>query len=213
MCAAGFIEGLELLKEKGCDLSKADSDGFTPAHCAAREGHLPALRLLHSYGVPMNVKDKDGRTPAYCATKKGHPECAAFLKEVMPIDLRVTALVETGDVNSLHRLQSEKAWTDLETAVHSMKEADGNTRHYTAMVLAAVHKQLEVMRWLIEKGAKVDEIREGHALPSNAAAGIGFIEGLGLLKEKGCDLSKADSNGLTPVCAHARQEQGWPRTC
>ena len=38
--------------------------------------------------------------------------------------------------------------------------------HYTAMAMAANFKQLEVMRWLIEKGAKMDEIREWHHRPS-----------------------------------------------
>jgi ankyrin repeat protein len=80
--------------------------------------------------------------------------------------------------------------------------ADGNIWHWTAMAVAAYYKQLEVMRWLIEKGAKVDEDRELHELPSNAAASVGFIEGLELLKYKGCDLSKANSEGTSPVhCA------------
>jgi ankyrin repeat protein len=70
---------------------------------------------------------------------------------------------------------------------------------FSAIAWAAHYKQLEVMRWLIDNGAKVNEDREWHYLPSSSAAAAGFIEGLELLKEKGCDLSKANSIGFTPA--------------
>ena len=103
---------------------------------------------------------------------------------------RIIALIQAGSLAAVYELHDSGEWTGLEMVMHSRKGDDGITRHWTAMAMAASCKQLEVMRWLIEKGAKVDETREWHVLPSIAAAGAGFIEGLELLKEKGCDLSK-----------------------
>jgi hypothetical protein len=112
---------------------------------------------------------------------------------------RIVTFFETGSLAVVNELHDSGEWTDLEMALDSTKTPNGKTRHFTAMVCAAFDKQLEMMRWLIEKGAKVNESREWYYSPSNHAAAVGFIEGLELLKEKGCDLSKADSTGATPV--------------
>ena len=153
------------------------------------------------------------------------------------VETDILNLIQTGSLAAVNELHDSGEWTDLEKAVFSTTTAatvvaPEITWHFTAMAWAAYFKQLEVMQWLIEKRARVDEDREWHMLPSNAAAGAGFIEGLELLKEKGCDLSKADSNGYTPCsrcchvrsptrpppppqlrCAHGRQGQVWRHTC
>ena len=82
------------------------------------------------------------------------------------MDQRINGLIEAGDVSSLQRLHFERAWTDLNMVVASEKGPDGKTWYYTAMAIAAICKQLKVMRWLIEEGAKMDEIREWHHRPS-----------------------------------------------
>jgi ankyrin repeat protein len=69
--AVGFIEGLELLKEKGCDLSKGDSSGLKPVHCAAAGGHLPLLCLLFSWNVPMQAQDNGLNDVAHYAAFQG----------------------------------------------------------------------------------------------------------------------------------------------
>ena len=79
-------------------------------------------------------------------------------------------LIMDGDLATVKEMRDSGEWTDLETAVDSGKGNDGTTWYFTAMVMAAQYKQLEVMRWLIEKGAKVNETRERHVLPSNMAA-------------------------------------------
>ena len=123
----------------------------------------------------------------------------------MGIQSRMLRFMKEGNTAAVKELHDSGEWTDLETVVDSGKGADGNTRLWTAMAWAALFKQLGVMRWLVEKGAKVAETREWHQLPSNVAAAAGFIEGLELLKEKGCDLSKADSDGFTPAHCAARE--------
>ena len=73
--SCGFIAGLELLKERGCDFTNGNSRGGTPVLCAAVGGHLSALRIMHSWGVPMRITIQNGRTPADIATQFGHTEC------------------------------------------------------------------------------------------------------------------------------------------
>jgi hypothetical protein len=115
---------------------------------------------------------------------------------------RVMQLIKTNNIAACNDMHNSGVWTDLEMVVASTKGPDGNTWHCTAMAWAAFNHQLKILRWLIEKGGKVNEGRAWHQLPSNAAASAGFIEGLELLKYKGCDLSKANSEGSSPVhCA------------
>ena len=71
----------------------------------------------------------------------------------MGIQNRVLRLMKEGNTAAVKELHDSGEWTDLETTVDSKKGADGNTWYYTAMAMAAHYKQLEVMRWLIEKGA------------------------------------------------------------
>jgi ankyrin repeat protein len=76
----------------------------------------------------------------------------------------------------------------------------------SALAFASCVKQLEVMRVLIQLGAKVNETRKRHHAPSVTAAFDGFAEGLKLLKDQGCQLALEDSTGLAPV--HAAADQG-----
>ena len=96
-------------------------------------------------------------------------------------------LTKDGDAGGLEELHEKGGWPDVEMAADSEKGADGNVWHYSALAVAATHNQLEVVRVLIEMGAKVNEEREGYALPSVEAAGEGRLEVLELLVKNGCD--------------------------
>jgi hypothetical protein len=117
----------------------------------------------------------------------------------------VYELVKKDDADALNALHASGEWTDLGIVADSMKQPDGITWYYTALALAATHNQLGVMRLLIQLGAKTDEEREWHHLPSTEAAGMGSIEGLKLLKENGCNISAQDRGGRSPVLIAAQQ--------
>ena len=124
------------------------------------------------------------------------------------VETDILYLIQTGSLAAVNELHDSGEWTDLEKAVDSEKDGDGKTWHYTAMTVAALYKQLEVMRWLIVKGANVDETREWHELPSNTAAGAGFIEGLELLKERAAIFQRQ-----TAMAAHLPNVLRLAATC
>jgi hypothetical protein len=86
---------------------------------------------------------------------------------------RLSMLTEDGDAGGLEELHEKGGWPDVEMEVGSGKGGDGNMWHWSALAVAADHNQLEVVRVLIKLGAKVNEERGWHALPSCLAAAEG----------------------------------------
>ena len=56
-----------------------DRDGVTPAHLAAREGHLLCLQSLVEYNSDVTARDKDGHTAADYAHKACQTGCSRYL--------------------------------------------------------------------------------------------------------------------------------------
>ena len=59
-----------------------DSNGRTPLHAAAFEGHEAAAKALIKAGANVNAKDNDGWTPLDWAESKKHEAVAAMLRIV-----------------------------------------------------------------------------------------------------------------------------------
>ncbi|MGJ5641666.1 ankyrin repeat domain-containing protein [Formosa sp. S-31] len=57
-----FKQKLELLKQKGLDVSKPQNNGNTVYHLALDKNSLDLLKQLAPYGVNVNAKNKDGMT-------------------------------------------------------------------------------------------------------------------------------------------------------
>ena len=94
---------------------------------------------------------------------------------------RVFNLTKDGDAGGLEELHEKGGWPDVEMEVYSGKGDDGNVWHCSALAMAAIFNQNEVVCVLIKMGAKVNEEREWYILPSVQAAGHGRLEVLELL--------------------------------
>ncbi|EDO38485.1 predicted protein [Nematostella vectensis] len=73
---------LTALRGANRSIAITDSNGVTPEHLAAREGHLLCLQTLVDFNADVTVKDKDGWTAADYAFKAGHTGCAKYLAMV-----------------------------------------------------------------------------------------------------------------------------------
>ena len=75
----GYLEVAKCLLERGAEVNKADSRGWTPLYCASREGHLEVVKTLLAAGAEVDKADNLGRTPLYRASQNGHVEvCSSF---------------------------------------------------------------------------------------------------------------------------------------
>jgi ankyrin repeat protein len=49
-----------------------NSDGFTPLHLAASEGHAPLIDILIKFGAQIDARTNNFRTPLHIACLRGN---------------------------------------------------------------------------------------------------------------------------------------------
>uniref|UniRef100_A0A4W3GJE4 Cyclin dependent kinase inhibitor 2C n=1 Tax=Callorhinchus milii TaxID=7868 RepID=A0A4W3GJE4_CALMI len=69
------------LLKAGAKPNQQDSNGFTPAHDAAREGFVDTLRVLVDSGADVNIENSEGNLPIHLAAQEGHTDVLIFLEE------------------------------------------------------------------------------------------------------------------------------------
>ena len=84
--AALFIAALEghagvvaALIKGGCDVDKANKNGFTPLYFAAWKGHGEVVAALIKAGCNVDKAHDNGATPLFIAAQKGYEEVVAAL--------------------------------------------------------------------------------------------------------------------------------------
>ena len=116
--------------------------------------------------------------------------------------------VQQGDIAAVRAILAEKP---------EMLESrnDGNL---TPLILASLHGQKEIVRYLLEKGADLNATdNEGSNVLHNAAAS-GHEDIIALLLSKGTDVNAKDNRGMTALhfaCSRgflpsARRSRAWP---
>lgn len=76
---------------------------------------------------------------------------------------------------------------------------DKKLNHITALHRAAAYNQLEVAKFLISEGARVDATDNRGQIPLHNAAEFGHIDMIDILVEAGSDINMKDLNGYTPL--------------
>lgn len=64
-------------------LNLLDSEGWTPLHCAAANGHLDLVKWLLEHGAKPGQGDKKGRLPLYYAAQNARSAVCCHLVEIM----------------------------------------------------------------------------------------------------------------------------------
>ncbi|GAA6041380.1 hypothetical protein JCM8097_007694 [Rhodosporidiobolus ruineniae] len=78
------------------------TQGSTPLHFAAANGHVGIIKLLLTYGADPRIAEKHGVTPDQLAVQNGHDEAAALLRSwAPPPPSNSSAAGEDDDVASL----------------------------------------------------------------------------------------------------------------
>ncbi|MBA3537011.1 MAG: ankyrin repeat domain-containing protein [Tatlockia sp.] len=149
-------------------LDDVDLDGQTPLLWAAYMGHLDVLNYLISKGARLNLatnnpSDKGhGKTPLYWATERGH---SLIVDSLMKAGAATTALgpMKYQPIHiaaQIGRLDVVKALIENDPELLEQEDAKGNTPLLLAVLKgnAVLQGNLEVVDYLISKGAKIDVV-------------------------------------------------------
>eukprot|EP01088_Endostelium_zonatum_P003296 TRINITY_DN14505_c0_g1_i1.p1 TRINITY_DN14505_c0_g1~~TRINITY_DN14505_c0_g1_i1.p1 ORF type:complete len:1444 (-),score=545.59 TRINITY_DN14505_c0_g1_i1:103-4434(-) len=193
----GHPECVKLLLDAKANIDHTDADGSTCLHYASFGGNLEVVKLLLKTKIKLDARDQDGATALQHASYNGNLDLVKLL-----IDKGASAKQKDYGGNSpLHtaaynnKLDVVKFFLALPDVDVDSKDREGATPLHKAAFMG----DEEILKLLIDKGAKVDERDREGATPLLKAAFNGRVVCLKHLLEKGADVNAADEENGTAL--------------
>lgn len=166
-----YPEIVKLLIKYGADIRAKDNKGTFPIHYSAGWGKVESTKIYLDMGIDINVRDSEGRTPLHYAIHEENDENTRFLLE------------KGADINAQDKYGFLTRWEEL----NGRKWDKENRQNHgdTPIFYAFECENKEMIRILIEKGAKPDISNHVGATPMTLAADAGYEDILMLLINNG----------------------------
>ncbi len=205
------FETVNLLLQKGADVSLRDDKGETPLHLAVRFEHLKLVELLLKNGSQIEelteveeIPDSpnNGRTPLITAARiHKNPEIITYLlkSKANPNFLdKITGYTSLHYVAAAPRNDEPLKEQALQQATEVLLKygADPNLTieqksHQMAIHLAAANNHVGVVETLLSKGADVNAKTEKGSTPMSIAAKQGAVEMVKCLLKHNVDIDES----------------------
>lgn len=158
----------------------------TALHNAAKGGDLQKVKSLVEQRSELNAKDEDGQTPLHVAIRSGNFDVAKYLCEK---GSDINATDGTGRTPLMRA--AEAGVIQMVMQPFSSSATDGGFKPYEG--------QLEMVKFLVEKGAKLDTPNCDGATPLIAACDNGLPEIADFLIRKRANVNATVSSGQTAL--------------
>eukprot|EP01134_Creolimax_fragrantissima_P006789 CFRG6789T1 len=133
--------------------SRSSRSRHTALHIASAEGHIDVVSLLLENGAQVNIVDRWGKTPLSNAIENGHKEISIMLMENGAVSIKrdtdAMELCKAAAEGKLHKVKAMIEWRGLNPDV---KDYDWRT----PLHVAAGEGRLEIVQYLVSKGANVE---------------------------------------------------------
>ena len=157
----GFTSLVEKLLKEGMPVDSRGELQFTPLHLASSRGHEDVAKLLLRNGAEVNALGKEKSTPLHLASEEGNVAVGKILIEnganVNSVDdvFKATPLDYAAKYGSipLMKLLLEKG-----SDVNSFEDC-------SVLHIATIHRNIEVIEFLLQNGAIIDSEDEGGRIP------------------------------------------------
>lgn len=218
----GDLEIVKLLLEHNCpleDVSKGKKEKMTALHFAANGKHFEIAKSLVEKGADVNARDYYGNGPLFRAgnceeigimlMKNGADPDMENDNGVCPRKNAIVAyeyirkyLNDTEKYPATNNFEEAAKFGDtFGVAYYLAKGADINQEGVNALSSAASKGKLELVKILIEAGAKVNDIDSAQNTPLFWAAGEGHLEIVKLLVENGANILAVNKWGISVLDA------------
>ncbi|XP_055813341.1 protein VAPYRIN-LIKE-like [Solanum dulcamara] len=167
------------------DLNSIDSQGRTPLHIAAINGHVEVIQFLVSVGSDTDMLDSQGWTPLHFAAHQGHVEAVGVLLN--------------------HSNFAKYALTKQGKTAYELANDQGHTKLYDHLQLGDIlHKaarkgDVADIKKCIAEGANVNGKDQNGWTPLHRAAFKGRVEVVKVLVNNRAKLDVVDYCGYTPL--------------
>lgn len=193
----GQSDVLNFLMESGLALNARYLHGVTPLHWAAQSGHNAMVQCLLEHGMNINAKDlRHSHTALDYAIAADQKSTVQLLlrkhSQALPWTDRhpLATAIECGNLGVVRLL--------FELGLGVLK---GTNLEPPPLDLASYFDQVEIIDFLLDSGANIDESRDwNHRTPLCSAAVKGNVRAARTLLERGASVNGIDSNfGATPL--------------
>ena len=179
---------VQRLLKASADANATTWTGETMLMAAAASGNPDAVKALLAAGAKVNAAEpRRGQTALMWAISEQWPSIAKIL-------------IEAGaDVNASTHMRKEAGFTPMQVNGYGAVISATPLGSYTPLLFAARVGDLDTVKLLLDKGAKIDwaSPEDGTALLIASAAGY---EELALhLLDRGADPNKLDGSGIAPL--------------
>uniref|UniRef100_A0A8C9T2F5 Tetratricopeptide repeat, ankyrin repeat and coiled-coil containing 1 n=1 Tax=Scleropages formosus TaxID=113540 RepID=A0A8C9T2F5_SCLFO len=214
-CHLGHQELVSLLLEFGAAVDGTSESGMTPLCFAAASGHLGLVRMLCQKGAKVEHIDKSGQCVLVHAALRGHPDVVQCLLSMdcgpggqrdntglksCTVQQALTAAASMGHTQVSRNRCLLKASVVLRTCPVICSPV-----HSPALTAAAGRGKLEMCRFLLERGAVVQQANRRGASPLFCAVRQGHWQIAELLLEHGADINVSDRHGRTLLMVAASE--------
>ena len=191
------IKIVDLLLNKGLNISIADKQGHSLLHLAARESKANLCQYFLDKGISVNVKDKEGATPILYALLEKDDACAKILLKAgadihykMPKNITLLHVSVKGNHIDMVKQLLEQGLDPNET----------DEAGHTVLQLAAKNSNLDMMKLLLEKAADIKAVDlDGDSVLHYACGWNDPIDVAKFLLKKGLDVDLENKKGRTAL--------------
>ncbi|MDF2549100.1 MAG: Pfs, and Ankyrin domain protein [Chlamydiales bacterium] len=182
----GLMQVLKALLQGSVLPSVQDSEDRSPLHHAAANGRRAAIELLLEMGATAWCLNKDLQTPLYSAIAGGHEACALLLIDHTPVSYfeRINGWVSSA-IHQASCLGQESILEKLLEKGFSVDFVNQRVEDRAPLHFAAQKNQVQLISWLLAKGAKLDICDAKQQSPLHLALYHRSEEAACLLLDKG----------------------------